>query len=284
MGKIFETVASEDNLRAAWRQVRRNKGMAGGDGVTIEQFAVRLEDNLRALREAVLTGCYLPGPLLRLPIRKKAGGMRILAIPSLVDRIMQTSVVMVLNKEIDGRLSEASYAYRPNRSAAQAVAQALTYQLWGYEWVLDGDIEAYFDSIRHGVLQTDIKRFVPCRRTRDLIALWLHRFSPSGIGIPQGAPISPLLANLYLDPVDRAVHGRRTRLVRYADDFLVLTTRQARAMRAWKQMETLLAGRGLRLNAEKTRVRHIAKGRIIFLGHWLGSDLASTLLSSPHGP
>ncbi len=263
---LFDDIISAERLHAGWRRVRQNKGAAGGDGVGIDRFEQNLGDNLADLRGALANGRYRPGPLQCVDIAKPGGGWRRLAIPPVRDRVVQSAAAIALDRLIDPRLSDASFAYRRGRSVEHAIGRVMTYRLWGADWLVDGDIERYFDSIPHERLMRRLAGHVRCRRTGQLVRHWLERFSGNGRGVAQGAPISPLLANLYLDPVDRAIDRRSHRLVRYADDFVILTRDRKRAERALARMGSLLAAQGLTLHPEKTRVTHFADG-FTFLGY-----------------
>ena len=269
---VFDQVISEPMLRRGWRRVRSNRGMAGGEGVDIAAFEKGLAANLACLGAELAAGRYRPGPLQRVEIAKPDGGRRRLAVPPVRDRVVQSAAAIVLDELIDPQLSDASFAYRRGRSVEHAIGRIMTYRLWGAEWVVDGDIERFFDSVPHRRLERRLAGHVRCRRTRALVELWLRRFSRGGRGLAQGAPISPLLANLYLDPVDRAIDRRGRRLVRYADDFVILCPDRARAEQALRRMAALLEAEGLMPHPDKTRVVHFADG-FQFLGYRFENNL-----------
>jgi CRISPR-associated protein Cas1 len=175
-------------------------------------------------------------------------------------------VALALDGLFDPMMSDASFAYRRNRSVEHAIGRVMTYRLWGFDWIVDGDIAAYFDSILHFGLRQQLRDLVTCDRTLKLIDRWLARFSRDGIGIAQGSPFSPFLANLYLTPIDHAIHSRRVRLIRYSDDFILMTKSQGAAEWAKLRMASLLAERGLRLSEEKTSVKRFSAG-VEFLGY-----------------
>jgi CRISP-associated protein Cas1 len=264
--KLLASIISDAHLRQAWRRVKANGGAPGQDRQSIADFETSLDASLLEIRTKVLDGTYRPRPMRLLPIPKPNGGERMLAIPSMADRILQASTAQVLDEFLDPTMSDASFGYRRGRSVEHAVARVTTYRLWGSAWVVDGDIHAYFDSIPHDALLASLSSNIRCDATLRLIALWLANFGTAGCGIAQGSPLSPLLANLYLDPVDKAIHTRRVRLVRFADDFVLVTRSQARAIWAKVEMARLLGPKGLRLNHEKTRVVSFAEG-FEFLGY-----------------
>ncbi len=263
---LLANIISDARLRQAWRRVRTNDGAPGQDRLSVAAFEIGLDSNLMTLRTEVLDGTYCPIPLRRIPIQKSNGGERTLAIPGMADRVLQTSVAMVLEELLDPTMSDASFGYRRGRSVEHAIARVMTYRLWGSTWVVDGDIQAYFDSIQHSLLLASVAPTIGCDATLALIAHWLTVFGTAGRGIAQGSPLSPLLANLYLDPVDKSIHSRRVRLVRFADDFVLVTRTQSRALWAKAEMARLLGARGLQLNHEKTRIVSFAEG-FEFLGY-----------------
>lgn len=267
---LFEQITRLDRLEAAWGRVRENQGGAGGDGVGLVEFEVDLPTRLVRLQLSLRAGTYRPGPVRRVDIPKGDGDTRMLCIPSVVDRVAQTAVAMVLTPLLDGEMADASFAYRPGRSVQMAVARVAAHRRAGYGWVVDGDIERFFDRVPHERLLARLERSVEDRELLDLVALWLDAIGMAGgvpgLGLPQGSPLSPLLANLYLDDVDDQIQGRGVRLVRFADDFLLMCREEVAATRAQARMAKLLADHGLRLHPEKTRVVPFEQG-FRFLGH-----------------
>ena len=270
---VIEEILSPERLREGWRRVRANKGGPGRDGVSLAAFSLRLERNLARLAECVRAGRYRPQPLKRFAIKKRDGGTRLLGVPGVADRVLQSATALVLDELLDPLMSDASFAYRRGRSVEHAVARILTYRYWGGVWVVDADIADYFGSVQHGRLLAELSALVPCPATMALVEAWLSTFSDSGVGIAQGAPISPLLANLYLDPVDKAIHSRKVRLVRYADDLVLVTRSEGAARWARARLAGLLAERGLRLNLDKTSIVSFADG-FSFLGYHFKGTMA----------
>jgi CRISPR-associated protein Cas1 len=251
-GGRLEDIAALDTLAEAWSRVRANKGGAGGDGVTIADLEPDIDRRLPALGAALMDGSYRPARLLRVPIPKKDGGKRWLAIPSLADRICQVAALIVLAPGIDARMSETSWAYRQGRGVNDALGAVRTAYDEGYQWIVDADIKRYFDSVPHRRLMEDVSIWIDDDRIIRIVSLWLGSFGKRGIA--QGAPISPLLANMFLHPVDRMIVAGGHRVVRYADDFLVLSKDRKSAQRALALSQRLLATRGLTLNKAKTRI------------------------------
>lgn len=265
-GALFEQVTRLDTLEQAWGRVLRNAGAAGGDGVTVGRFAEAAPSRLLALHRALRTGVYRPGPLRCLSIPKPSGGFRPLAIPPVVDRVAQTAAALILTPVMEGEFEDASFGYRPGRSVQQAVARIAQWRDKGYQWVIDADIERYFERVPHDRLLVRVERSIGAGPLTHLIATWLEHGADGGVGLAQGSPLSPLLSNLYLDDMDEAMDGRGVRLVRFADDFVVLCRSQDKAERTLDHVAAVLDGCGLRLNRDKTRIVPFDQG-FRFLGH-----------------
>ena len=267
-GCVLERISAPDILREAWRRVRANKGGPGGDGVTLAVFEQQLDCNLADLAGSLRDGRYRPGRLRRAVIVKPDGRPRTLAIPGIRDRVAQTAALVVIGPMLDPRLSESSFAYRPGRGVDDAVAAVAAAFAAGRVWTLDADVARYFDRVPHGRLLEELAIWLDQEAVLGLFALWLRSFSRFGRGIAQGSPISPLLANLFLHPLDRLVAAAGCMMVRYADDFVVLAAGEPQLRAAQAGIATVLRRRGLALNAGKTRI--VAPGReFVFLGRTL---------------
>ena len=223
--RLMEEVCERENLKEALRQVKGNKGSAGVDGITVNQLSDYLKQHWPAIREQLLSGTYEPKPVRRVEIPKPDGGVRKLGIPTVLDRFIQQAVMQVLQRQWDSTFSDHSYGFRPGRSAHQAVAQAQQYIAKGYGWVIDLDLEKFFDRVNHDKLMGQIAKRVEDKRLLKLIRTFLNAgvmenglVSPSVEGTPQGGPLSPLLSNLVLDELDRELERRGHRYLRYADD------------------------------------------------------------------
>jgi len=224
--RTMEDVCERANLKKALRQVRSNKGSAGVDGMTVDQLGDYLKQHWPVIREQLLNGTYEPKPVRRVEIPKPdGGGVRKLGIPTVLDRFIQQAVMQVLQKQWNPTFSLHSYGFRPRRSAHQAVAQAQQYIAQGYGWVIDLDLEKFFDRVNHDKLMGQIAKRVEDKRLLKLIRVFLNAgvmenglVSPSVEGTPQGGPLSPLLSNLVLDELDQELECRGHRFVRYADD------------------------------------------------------------------
>jgi RNA-directed DNA polymerase len=223
--RLMEEVCERENLKAALRQVRANKGSPGVDGMTVVGLTDHLKQHWPAIREQLLNGTYEPQPVRRVEIPKPDGGVRKLGIPRVLDRFIQQAVLQVLQRRWDRMFSDHSYGFRPGRSAHQAVAQAQQYIAEGHGWCVDLDLEKFFDRVNHDKLMGQIAKRIEDKRLLKLIRAFLNAgvmenglVSPSVEGTPQGGPLSPLLSNLVLDELDRELERRGHRFVRYADD------------------------------------------------------------------
>ncbi len=265
-GPLYDRVAALDTLRTAWEKVQSNNGAAGGDGMSVSRFGLVAEALLERLSHELRHGLYRPGPARRVLIPKASGGVRPLDIPCVADRVVQGAACLVLDPILDREMADASFAYRKGRSVARAVARIAALRRDGFTHVVDGDIRAYFEQIPHERLIAKLETHIDDAALVDLVWLWLETYSLTGRGVAQGSPISPLLANLYLDTVDEAIQTRGVRLVRFADDFLLLAKTPASAERALAEMGRLLAAQGLELHPDKTRLVTFAEG-FRFLGH-----------------
>src|SRR6266852_5024093 len=221
----MEEVGERENLKAAMRRVRANRGSPGVDGMTVIGIKDYLKQHGPAIREQLLNGTYEPTPVRRVEIRKPDGGVRKLGIPTVLDRLIQQAVMQVLQRRWDPTFSEHSHGFRPKRSAHQAVAKAQQYIAAGHRWVVDLDLEKFFDRVNHDKLMAAIARRVTDKRVLRLLGAFLKvgvlengLVSPAEEGTPQGGPLSPLLSNIVLDELDRELERRKHRFVRYADD------------------------------------------------------------------
>jgi CRISPR-associated protein Cas1 len=281
---LFEQVAALGSLWRAWEKVEANHGAAGGDGVSIAQFRAGAAASLKRLSRDLLGGHYAPGPARRVYIPKASGGLRPLDIPCIADRVAQASANLALTPVLDPEFEDSSFAYRKGRSVAQAVQRVASLRRDGYRWALDADIVRYFENIPHDGLLNRLERSVDDVRLTGLIGFWLEHYSPNGKGVPQGSPLSPLLANLYLDALDEAFAGGGMRIVRFADDFVVLCKSEDRAHLARERAAQLLTAHGLELHPDKTRVAPFDES-FRFLGHlFVRSLVLKEIIDDPSPP
>jgi len=240
----MEAIVEGENLKQALAQVKRNKGAAGIDGMSVADLPAYLKEHWPAIRAQLLEGTYKPQPVRRVEIPKASGGVRPLGIPTVLDRFIQQAVMQVLQADWDGTFSETSFGFRPGRSAHQAVEQAQRYIASGHGFVVDIDLEKFFDRVNHDILMGLIAKRVADKRLLKLIRSFLTAgvmegglVSSTEEGTPQGGPLSPLLSNLMLDVLDKELEKRGHRFVRYADDCNIY-------VRSRRAGERVLAGVG----------------------------------------
>jgi RNA-directed DNA polymerase len=260
--RLMEEILDPENLKEALKRVKANKGSAGMDRMTVDQLTDYLKKHWPAIREQMLEGAYKPQPVLRVEIPKPDGGIRKLGIPVVVDRFLQQAVMQVLQSKWDGTFSEHSYGFRPNRSARQAVAQAQEYIAQGYTWVVDLDLEKFFDRVNHDKLMGRLAKRITDKRVLKLIRAFLNAgvmekglVSPIDEGTPQGGPLSPLLSNIVLDELDRELERRGHRFVRYADDCNIYVRSQRAGERVMESITRFITKKlKLKVNSEKSAV------------------------------
>jgi group II intron reverse transcriptase/maturase len=258
---LMERVVEGGNLRRALKRVQRNEGSPGVDGLTVDELPAHLKRYWPAIREQLLTGRYQPSVVKRVEIPKPGGGVRMLGIPTVLDRFIQQAVLQVLQPTIDPTFSESSFGFRPGRRAHDAVCQAQRYVQSGRRWVVDVDLEQFFDRVNHDVLMGLVAKRITDSRIRTLIRRYLNAgMMASGMvvdrheGTPQGGPLSPLLANVLLDVVDQELERRGHRFVRYADDCNVYVRSKRAAERVMVGLTQLYAKLKLRVNPAKSAV------------------------------
>ncbi|WGD28404.1 CRISPR-associated endonuclease Cas1 [Ancylobacter sp. WKF20] len=261
---IFENLCTPAALLAGWARVLANVGGPGGDRVTVHSFGHNLDGEIARLRADLASGAYRPGPLRRTAIPKRSGGSRPLAIPCVRDRVAQSALRLLLEPRLEPTFSDASFGYRPGRGVTEAVARVQELYREGYRHVVDADIERFFEHVPHGPLLVRLGEAIQEPPVVRLIGRWLSA-EPEARGLPQGSPISPLLSNFYLDHLDDRLTGRGVRLVRFADDFLVLCRSPDGAGAALERVRDILGELGLRLNLDKTRLIDFDRG-FQFLG------------------
>lgn len=250
----------------ALRRVRRNQGAPGVDGMTVEELSGYLRKHWQQIRAALLDGTYRPQPVLRKEIPKPGGGVRELGIPTVLDRLIQQALAQVLQVEWDRSFSRFSFGFRPRRSAHKAIACAQQFLREGYSWVVDLDLERFFDRVVHEVLMSRVKRRIADPRLLTLVDRYLKSgvmigtmLEPTEEGVPQGGPLSPLLANLLLDDLDRELERRGHRFVRYADDASIYVRSRRAGERVLASVTKFLEKR-LKLRVNLERARSIAPG------------------------
>ena len=258
---LIDKVYRQETLGAAWRKVAANAGAAGVDGQSVKQFGFRAEIYLAELEQALKSGEYRPEPIKRVEIPKGGGRLRPLGIPAVKDRIVQKALKLVIEPIFEREFEESSFGFRPQRGCKDALREVDELIQQGFTHVVDADLESFFDTIEHQTLMRRIEERISDSRVLELIGLFLSqdiihgmkRWTPTG-GTPQGAVISPLLANIYLHTLDRQMKQQGYRMVRYADDFVVLCRTAEQAQGALEEVKSWVKQNGLRLNVDKTHV------------------------------
>lgn len=259
---LIDKVYRPSTLQLAWKAVRRNRGSAGVDHESVERFEQRQEENIARLSDELRKGIYRPRPIKRVYIDKPGSKeKRPLGIPVVRDRVVQSAIRFVIEPIFEKQFRPHSYGFRPNRGCKDALREVVRLLKAGYTYVVDADLKAYFDSIPQDRLMREVRRYIADGQLLEVIERFLSqdilegmsRWTPEG-GTPQGAVISPLLANLYLHPVDEAMEAAGYRMIRYADDFVICCRNEAEADKALQKVQQLVEERGLELHPEKTRV------------------------------
>ena len=259
---LIDKVYAEKTLLAAWQRVAKNRGAAGVDNVSVNRFNGRASEYLKELSEELRDGRFRPQPVRRVHIPKGGGKTRPLGIPTVKDRIVQTALKMVLEPIFENEFLPSSYGFRPGRGCKNALREVDGLLKEGFTWVVDADLAGYFDSIPHERMLSRVQEQVSDGRVLDLLRLFIENDIVEGMqhwtptrGTPQGAVISPLLANLYLHPLDQLVSDEYgARIVRYADDFVILCRSQREAMGALEVVQQWVTENGLTLHPDKTHV------------------------------
>ena len=254
---LFSQITRLSTLYQAWDRVEENHGCAGVDGVTVEKYAAQLEENIGKLQKTLLSAKYYPLPLLRFEIDKPDGGKRPLSVPAVRDRVAQTAAAIILEPIFEKEFEDCSYAYRRGRSHLQAIQKVKQYYEAGFRWVVDIDIDAYFDEVNHELLIARLASLIKDQAVMKLLIVWVRGKIYDGKtihnldkGIPQGSPISPLFANLYLDLLDETLLDQGLKVIRFADDFLILCKNEERAQEAYELTEDVLSQLQLKVDTD----------------------------------
>lgn len=290
-GKLLNQILNRNNLNQAFKKVRRNKGAAGVDGMTINELGEHLADNKEKILLEIRNRTYQPLPVMRVEIPKLNGGTRLLGIPTVVDRFIQQAISQVLTPLFDRQFNENSYGFRPNRYAEMAILKALEFMNDGYEWIVDIDLERFFDTVNHDRLMNLVSRTV---KDGDVISL-IRKFLVSGvqideeyketvIGTPQGGNLSPLLSNIMLNELDKELDYRGLRFVRYADDCIIMVKSDMAARRVMRTVTRFIEEKlGFVVNTTKSKVTKPNNPDMKFLGFGFFKDYQNDVYKAkPH--
>jgi RNA-directed DNA polymerase len=275
---MMEQVLARENLLAAWRRVKANAGAPGIDGMTVEEFPAFSQKHWPRLRSALMEGTYHPAPVRRVYIPKADGTQRPLGVPTVLDRLIQQALAQVLNPRFEGGFSDHSYGFREGRNAHQAVRYVEVCWKEGRRHAVDCDLKSFFDTVNHDRLMGQLREKIRDRKVLGLIRRYLEAgvVMPDGTreatpcGVPQGGPLSPLLANITLDPLDKELERRGHRFARYADDFLVMVKSAKAAERVMASLTRFVEGR-LKLVVNKVKSKAAPLKQCAFLGFQIGA-------------
>lgn len=278
----MDIIASLKNLEAAWHKVREKKGLAGGDEVSIEEFGQKLWANLKQMAVDLKRNRYNPRPLKYFYMEKANGKTRLIGILSVQDRVAQRAVLNAIAPFYERRFLPCSFGYRPGKSVDMALQKTLELYNQGFIWVVDGDIESYFDTIPHEPLKRILASDIRDRRVQRVINMWLNGSTLQGLrraknqrGILQGGVISPLLANIYLHRFDEILVERKRQLIRFGDDFIVMCRSEREALHCLQEIRSIFKRLGLSINEQKTSVLPFKRG-FSFLGKTILPSAQST--------
>lgn len=278
--KLMEAILNAENLKRAYKAVVKNGGAPGIDGVTTDDLKTYLAGNWSQVRKELLNGTYKPKPVKRVEIPKPGGGTRKLGIPTVLDRFIQQAIKNVLQDQWDKTFSEHSYGFRPGRSAHQAVEAARNHIRSGYRYVVDLDLEKFFDRVNHDILMDRVAKRIADKALLKVLRAYLNAgilenglVQPTEEGVPQGGPLSPLLSNLMLDELDRELERRRLHYVRYADDCNIYVASERAGQRVMASLTDFLSKRlRLRVNKEKSAVGKPSKRKFLGFSFMLGAE------------
>lgn len=277
---LMEAICEKTNMQAALERVKRNGGAPGVDGMTTEELTEYLKGNWLTIKKQLLGGNYRPNPVRRVEIPKPDGSKRKLGIPCVLDRMIQQGILQILQGKWDKTFSEHSYGFRPQRSAHQAIAQAQSYLKAGYEWVVDIDLEKFFDRVNHDRLMSALAKEIEDKRVLKLIRGFLNAgvmenglVKASEEGTPQGGPLSPLMSNIVLDELDRELGKRGHKFVRYADDCNIYVRSERAAERVMRSVSEFINRKlKLKVNEAKSAVARPQKRKFLGFSFTGGKD------------
>ena len=266
-----EYIVSNASIAEAWAKVRSNKGAPGVDKISIEKFPKWGRPKWEIFKKQLLEGTYRPLPALRVEIPKESGGIRLLGIPSVMDRVLMQAIAKVLGQKFNHTFSDFSYGYRPNCSVQQAARQAQEFYRQGYFYQIDIDLEKFFDTVNHDVLMNRVARKVKNKGLLKLLGRFLRagvevngRLQPTRIGVPQGSPVSPILSNILLDDLDKELESRGHKFVRYADDLAIFVRSKRAGERVLASVSFYLEEKlKVKVNRAKSKVSHVRESSVL---------------------
>ena len=276
MSEMLERILSNENIERAYKKVYANKGASGVDGVTTKELAEYMQANWSSIKEQIRTRTYKPQPVLRVEIPKPNGGVRKLGIPTVMDRVIEQAITQVITPMFEPSFHENSYGFRPNRRCEQAIVRLLELFNDGFVWVVDIDLEKFFDNVPQDKLMSYVGRVIHDGDTESLIRKYLKagvmnqgKYEPTDVGTPQGGNLSPLLSNIMLNELDYELDHRHLNFVRYADDVVNVLKSKAAATRVMYSVTSWIERKlGLKVNATKTKVTPPSKLKYLGFGFW----------------
>ena len=276
MSEMLERILSNENIERAYKKVYANKGAGGVDGVTTKELAEYMQENWGSIKEQIRTRTYKPQPVLRVEIPKPNGGVRKLGIPTVMDRVIEQAITQVITPMFEPSFHENSYGFRPNRRCEQAIVRLLELFNDGFVWVVDIDLEKFFDNVPQDKLMSYVGRVIHDGDTESLIRKYLKagvmnqgEYEPTDVGTPQGGNLSPLLSNIMLNELDYELDHRHLNFVRYADDVVIVLKSKAAATRVMYSVTSWIERKlGLKVNATKTKVTPPSKLKYLGFGFW----------------
>jgi group II intron reverse transcriptase/maturase len=288
MSELLEKILSDENIARAQKRVYENKGASGVDDVTVQDLASYMQENWAGIKEEIRERKYKPQPVLRVEIPKDNGGKRKLGIPSVVDRVIEQAITQVLAPIWEPLFNDHSYGFRPHRCCEQAIVKLLEYLNDGYTWIVDIDLEKFFDNVPQDRLMSLVNRVIHDGDTESLIRKYLKagvmvdgRYEETEIGTPQGGNLSPLLSNIMLNELDKELEARGLRFTRYADDCVIVVGSEASAKRVMQTITNWIERKlGLKVNATKTQVTRPTKLKYLGFGFW--KDKEGKWRARPH--
>lgn len=277
---MLEKILSDENIKTAYKRVNTNKGAGGVDCVTVGELEEYLKVNWNSIKTQIRERKYKPQPVLRVEIPKANGGVRKLGIPTVIDRVIEQAITQVLTPIFEPIFSDNSYGFRPHRRCEQAIMKLLEYFKDGYVWIVDIDLEKFFDNVRQDKLMSYVGRVIQDGDTESLIRKYLKagvmvqdRYEETNVGTPQGGNLSPMLSNIMLNELDRELESRGQRFTRYADDCVIVVKSKAAATRVMYSITNWIERKlGLKVNATKTHITPPSKLKYLGFGFWKDKD------------